>query len=85
MFFAVKRQCTNSVQSRLEDAKRGSGFVPASSQKDFFQAGLFAEVALQQTLKAVAVAGLIAGHFVHGVMDRVEVLRLGELCKLGLA
>ena len=39
---------------------------------------LLAEVALEQAFKRLAVAGLVAGHFVHGVMDGVEVERLGE-------
>ena len=30
-------------------------------------------------------AGLVAGHLVHGVMDRVEIVLLGQLCELELA
>ena len=39
---------------------------------------LLAEVALQQAFERLAVAGLVAGHLVHGVMDGVEVEGLGE-------
>ena len=39
---------------------------------------LLAEVALQQAFERLAVAGFVAGHFMHGVMDGVEVERLGE-------
>ena len=49
------------------------------------QGFLLAEVALEQTLKGLAVAGLVAGHLVHGVMDRVEIVLLGQLCELELA
>ena len=47
--------------------------------------GLFAEVALQQTGEAAAVAGLILGHLVDGVVDGVEVELLGQLRELELA
>ena len=46
---------------------------------------LLAEVAVQQTLEGLAVAGFVARHLVHGVMDRVEVVLLGELGQLELA
>ena len=38
------------------------------------------EVSLKQTLERLAVSSLIAGHLMHGVMDRVKV---GGLCPLG--
>ena len=44
-----------------------------------------AEVALQETLKGLAVAGLVAGHLVHGVVDGVQVQLLGLLGQLELA
>jgi len=46
---------------------------------------LLVEVALQQAFESLAVAGFIAGHFMHGVVDGVEVQLLGELGQLGLA
>ena len=44
-----------------------------------------AEVALQQALKGLAVAGLVAGHLVDGVVDGVQVELLGLLGQLKLA
>ena len=44
-----------------------------------------AEVALQQALESLAVAGLVAGHLVHGVVDGVQVQLLGLLGQLELA
>ena len=38
---------------------------------------LLPEVAVQQTLKGLAVAGLVAGHLVDGVVDGVQVVLLG--------
>ena len=46
---------------------------------------LLAEVAIEQSGESLAMASLVAGHFMHGVMDGVEVQLLGELGKLGLA
>ena len=46
---------------------------------------LLAEVALQQAFESLAVAGFVAGHFMHGVVDGVEVQLLCELGELGLA
>ena len=44
-----------------------------------------AEVALQQALESLAVAGFVPGHLVHGVMDGVQVQLLGLLGQLELA
>src|SRR5699024_9291398 len=46
---------------------------------------LLAEVALQQAGESLAVAGLIAGHLMDGVMDSIEVQLLGLLGQVGLA
>ena len=46
---------------------------------------LLAEVALQQAFESLAVAGLIAGHFMHGVVDGVQVQLLGTLGQIELA
>ena len=47
--------------------------------------GLLAEVALQQAFESLAVARLVASHFMHSVMDGVEVQLLCQLGQLGLA
>ena len=44
-----------------------------------------AEVTLQQTFEGLAVAGLVAGHLVHGVVDGVQVELLGLLGQVKLA
>ena len=44
-----------------------------------------AEVALQQALESLAVAGLVAGHLMDGVVDGVQVELLGLLGQLELA
>ena len=49
------------------------------------QAAILAEVALEQPLECLAVAGLVARHFVHGVVDGVEIVLLRELGELKLA
>ena len=46
---------------------------------------LLAEVALQQAFERLAVAGLVAGHLMHGVVNGVEVELLGLLGQLKLA
>ena len=46
---------------------------------------LLAEVPLEQSRKRLAVAGFVARHLVHGVVDRVEVILLGQLGQLNLA
>ena len=45
---------------------------------------LLAKVALQQAFESLAVARLIAGHFMHGVVDGVEVVLLCQLGELEL-
>ena len=49
------------------------------------QAVGLAKVALEQAGESLAVAGLVAGHLVHGVMDGIEASGLGALSKIGLA
>ena len=44
-----------------------------------------AEVTLQQTLKGLAVAGLIPGHFMDGIVDGVQIQSLGSLSQIRLA
>ena len=43
------------------------------------------EVALQQALQCLTVAGLVAGHFMHGVVNGVQTLLLGHLGQLHLS
>ena len=50
-----------------------------------FLIDLLAEVALQQAFKGFSMSGFVAGHFMHGVVDGVEVQLLCELGELGLA
>ena len=38
---------------------------------------ILAEVALQQAFESLAVAGFVAGHFMHGVMDGIQTQLLG--------
>lgn len=44
-----------------------------------------AKIPLQQALQRLAVAGLVAGHLVDGIMDGVQVLLLGHLGQGDLA
>ena len=46
---------------------------------------LLAEVALQQAFESLAMARLVTGHLVHGVVDGVQVQGLGQLGQLELA
>ncbi len=60
--------------------------VPRSPLKKclFIRFGL-AEVTLQQAFESLAVTGLVAGHLMHGVVDGIEIVLLGELGQLELA
>ena len=49
------------------------------------QAVGLAKVALEQAGESLAVASLVAGHLVHGVVDSIETGGLGALGKIGLA
>jgi hypothetical protein len=44
-----------------------------------------AKVPLQQALESLAVTGLVASHLMHGVVDGVQVVLLGQLSQLELA
>ena len=70
---------------KMKMKREGTGF-PIPSQKvqnmDFF----LAEVPLQQALEGLAVAGLVAGHLVHGVYDACNcnpgtINRFGRYCR----
>ena len=45
---------------------------------------LLSEIPLQQPLERLAVTGFVAGHLVHGVVDGIQIQRLGLLGQLGL-
>ena len=49
------------------------------------QAFGLAKVALEQAGESLAVAGLVASHLVHGVVDGIKASGLGTLGKIGLA
>ena len=49
------------------------------------QAVGLAKVALEQAGESLAVAGLVASHLVHGIVDGIEASGLGTLGKIGLA
>ena len=42
------------------------------------------EIPLQQAFQSLAVPGFVAGHFVDGVVDGVQVQGLGALGQVGL-
>lgn len=49
------------------------------------QAVGLAKVALEQAGESLAVAGLVASHLVHGIVDGIEASGLGTLGKIGFA
>ena len=59
---------------------RKSGHFAHSSHLD-----ILTEVALQEAFESLAVAGFIPRHFMHGVVDGVQVQLLGQLGQLELA
>ena len=59
--------------------KRGEQVSPSPSKSAEIVVKILAEVPLQQALEGLAVACLVAGHLVDGVMDGVQVLLLGHL------
>ena len=65
--------------------KRGAGLPVPRCKRSCFLVVFLAEVALQQALESLAVAGLVAGHLMDGVVDGVKIQRLGALGKIGLA
>ena len=81
-------ECTlwtyDSVDKDETILKRGSENLLRFPLYSFY-VDLLAEVSLEKSGEGFAVAGFIAGHLVHGVVDRVEIVLLGELCQLRLA
>ena len=74
-----------STMKRRKRKKRGNRFPHSLSKACLFIGFFLAEVALQQALERLAVAGLVAGHLVDGVVDGVQVELLGLLGQLELA
>ena len=70
--------------SPLTDAAK-KGKKETAFRRFPFCLDLLAEVAVQQTLKRLAVTGLIASHFMDGVVDGIQVVLLGQLSQLELA
>ena len=61
--------------------KGGSGPGDEAAPAVFYgKVGLLLEVAVVETLEALAVTGLVLGHLVDGVVDGVEVEFLGAAC-----
>ena len=61
----------------LYHSTRKEGCTSFKMQPSFFKQYLnflLAEVPLEQPLEGLAVAGFVASHLMHGVMDRVEVM-----------
>ena len=46
---------------------------------------LLVEVALQQAFESLAMSGFVTSHFMHSVVDRIQVVLLGQLGQLELA
>ena len=61
------------MQNKLRTAKQALSSVR-----------LFPEIPLEQASKRLAVTGFVPGHFMHGVMDGVQVQSLGALGQVGL-
>ena len=83
-----KGRCTIFVQSNTESCakRKREGSKPLSPKKSLFiWVFLFPEVALEETGEGLAVPCLVAGHFVDGVVDGVEIQLLGALGEGGLA
>ena len=62
-----------------------AGNVPASRAAFRDEHGLLIEVPFQQSFERAAMSRFVLGHFVHGVVDGVEVQSLGLLGELELA
>ena len=70
--------------SPLTDAAK-KGKKETAFRRFPFCLDLLPEVAVQQALEGLAVAGLVAGHFMDGVVDGVQIVLLGQLRQLELA
>jgi len=62
------------MRRRRSSCERSEPFMQPSAA---LHAPSDAKVSLQQTLECFAVAGFVAGHFVYGVMNGVEIEFLG--------
>ena len=83
-----KGDVPSNVQSNIEscEQRKREGPKPLSPKKSLFiWVLLLPEVALEETCEGLAVSCLVAGHFVDGVMNGVEIQFLGALGEGGLA
>ena len=67
----------------LYHSTRKEGYTSFKMQPSFFKQYLnflLAKVPLEQPLEGLAVAGFIARHLMHGVVDRVEVMCICSAC-----
>ena len=72
----------------LYHSTRKEGCTSFKMQPSFFKQYLnflLAEITLEQPLERLAVAGFVARHLMHGVVDGVQVQLLGLLGQLKLA
>ena len=76
---------TNCLSCFNRNVKRGLLLWEQSSESFGRLSFLLAEVAFQQAFESLSMAGFVAGHFMHGVMDGVEVQLLGLQSQLELA
>ena len=67
----------------LYHSTRKEGCTSFKLQPSFFKQYLnflLAEIPLEQPFEGLAVTGFVARHFVHGVVDRVEVMCICSAC-----
>ena len=67
----------------IKKERKVSSFL--SKKSLFFWVFLFPEIPLEETGEGFSMPGLIASHFVDGVVDGVEIQLLGALSEGGLA
>ena len=80
-----RKKCHKNIHNGAVTAQKERESVSRFPLKQCLLIGVFlAEVALQQALESLAVAGLVAGHLVDGVVDSIQVQLLGLLGQLEL-
>ena len=81
-----RKKCHKNIHNGAAEAQKEREQVsPFPLKKCLFMRFQLAEVTLQQALESLAVAGLVARHLMHGVVDGVQVQLLGLLGQLELA
>ena len=74
------------VNKFVRHEKGPNQYGPGPHQaRGYVSGGWLSKVALEQAGESLAVAGLVASHLVHGVVDGIEASGLGALSKIGLA